>query len=92
MGLFRRKEESARLKREILKESIDFGNVIGSAFHSKVLYDQLKVKYHPDRFLDETMREKANTIFQRIVENKANYNALLLLKEQAEKELTFNND
>ena len=89
MGLFKRKDKSARLKQEILGETIDFGNVITSAFYAKGLYDELKVKYHPDRFLSEEMRAKANVIFQQIAENKENYEMLSLLKEQAEKELTI---
>lgn len=92
MGLFKKKDKSARLKREILNETIDFANVITSAFYAKGLYDELKIKHHPDRFLDETMKAKADNLFQQISENKENYNALIQLKEQAEKELTFNND
>ena len=92
MGWFSRKRKSSQLKRGILSEPIDFQNVITSAFHAKELYDTLKVKYHPDRFVDKTLKDKADKLFQQISANKENYNALMLLKEEAERELTLNND
>ncbi|MDL2320108.1 hypothetical protein LJC45_03135 [Alistipes sp. OttesenSCG-928-B03] len=87
-----RKSKTQKLKRDILKEDIDYGNIIISAFHAKSLYDELKVKYHPDRFYDKEMIAKANVIFQRITENKENFEMLTQLKELAESELTINDN
>lgn len=92
MGWFKRKDTPSTLRRNILNEKIDFGNLITSAFHAKALYDELKKKCHPDRFLDETMRAKADQLFQQITEHKEDYGSLLQLKEQAEKELMLNDD
>jgi len=74
----------------ILKEQIDFDNVMVSAFHAKPLYDELKVIFHPDRFINEEKNAMATEIFQSITENKENYKILLELKERAYKELINN--
>lgn len=51
---YRNKRKDANLidwKRKVKKEGdINFSNTLKSAFHAKELYDQLKVKCHPDRF------------------------------------------
>ena len=86
-GLFRKRNISKELRNNILNEKIDLGNIMKSAFHAKPLYDELKVKYHPDRFCNEEMKEKADKLFQQITGNKENYEILLRLKEQAEQEL-----
>src|SRR6056300_235597 len=39
-----------RFKEESLKQDVDFDNIINSSFNSIKLYDELKVKCHPDRF------------------------------------------
>ena len=90
MGLFNKRKISQELRQDVLNENIDFMNVMKSAFHAKALYDELKVKYHPDRFYDEDIKEIADKLFQQITESKEDYNALIQLKEQAEKELTLN--
>ena len=54
------------------------------------LYDLLKKKCHPDRFSTQPeLVEKATEIFALIVKNKYNHQALLELKERAEKELNI---
>lgn len=71
-------------------EPIDFTNVINSAFLSTELYDKMKVKCHPDRFVyDPAKQEKADDLFQRITQNRANYKALLQLKREAEETLNI---
>jgi len=90
-GLFRKRSVSKELRKNILIEKIDLGNIMKSAFHAKPLYDELKVKYHPDRFYDEKMKAKADKLFQQITESKGNHEILLQLKEQAERELSINN-
>lgn len=76
----------SEFKKKVMTEgNIDFSNTMMSAFHSKELYDKLKVKCHPDRFTqDPKLNSIATTLFQQIVENKNNYNKLLELKEQSE--------
>ncbi len=80
-----------RFKDESLKQEIDFGNIINSSFNSIQLYDELKVKCHPDRF--PTDKEKniiAENIFQEISKNKNNVKRLLELKEEAIQKLKIN--
>lgn len=68
-------------KQEILNSEADFENILNSSFNSKEVYDELKVKYHPDRFIDdENKRIIANQIFQEITENKYNFKKLQELK------------
>ena len=73
-----------RFKNESLKQEIDFGNIINSSFNSIQLYDELKVKCHPDRFpTDKEKNSIAENIFQEISKNKNNVKRLLELKEEA---------
>jgi len=80
-----------RFKNESLQQDIDFNNIINSSFNSIKLYDELKVKCHPDRF--PTDKEKnliAENIFQEIAKNKNNVKRLLELKEEAIQKLSIN--
>jgi len=80
-----------QFKTESLKQDIDFNNIINSSFNSIKLYDELKVKCHPDRF--PTDREKniiAENLFQEISKNKTNVKRLLELKEEAIQKLNIN--
>jgi len=80
-----------KFKDESLRQDIDFGNIINSSFNSIQLYDELKVKCHPDRF--PTDKEKniiAENIFQEISKNKNNVKRLLELKEEAKEKLNIN--
>lgn len=80
-----------QFKSESLKQEIDFNNIINSSFNSEKLYDELKVKCHPDRF--PTDKEKnliAENIFQQITKNKTNVKRLLELKEEAIQKLNIN--
>lgn len=75
-------------------EDTDFGDVFQSAFHAKEVYDELKVRCHPDRFVSSEEKQNiANELFQEITKNKNNYKKLVELKERATKELNivFNN-
>lgn len=89
--LFKRRnskfEKLRNLKREISGKEVDFTNILNSAFNSKELYDILKVKCHPDRFIDSNKNALANEIFQEISKNKNNIKKLEELKVRAEKEL-----
>ena len=80
-----------QFKSESLKQEIDFNNIINSSFNSEKLYDELKVKCHPDRF--PTDKEKnliAESIFQQITKNKTNIKRLLELKDEAIQKLNIN--
>nr|MBC7613260.1 molecular chaperone DnaJ [Pseudopedobacter sp.] len=80
-----------RFKNESLKEEIDFNNIINSSFNSLQLYDELKVKCHPDRFPTDVEKNSiAETIFQEISRNKNNVKRLLELKEEAIQKLNIN--
>lgn len=72
---------------EIINSEVDFQNIMRSSFEATALYNKLKVKYHPDRFLDQREKEIATNIYQEITANKHDYNKLLDIKEIAEKEL-----
>ena len=85
-----RNAEQEKLKKKMKSGNVDFDSVINSAFHSQEMYDLLKKKCHPDRFSTQPeLVEKATEIFALIVKNKYNHQALLELKERAEKELNI---
>jgi hypothetical protein len=80
-----------KFKKESLDQEIDFNNIINSSFNSKELYDELKVKCHPDLF--STDKEKnliAENLFQKITENQNNAKRLIELKEEAKQKLDIN--
>lgn len=69
-----RYEEMRKVKGEILKGEINFDNTFMSAFHSKELYNKLKVSCHPNRFApDEEKMKIADDIFQRMRKYETNY-------------------
>jgi len=57
-------------------------NVINSMFLCTPLYDKLKVKCHPDRFIDENQKAVAENLFQELQKHKYNYERLLELELQ----------
>ena len=70
------------------EEPVDFANIMNSAFLSADLYDKLKIKCHPDRFATDPHKQIiADNLFQRIIQNKANYKVLIQLKQEAEDSL-----
>jgi hypothetical protein len=80
-----------KFKKESLDQEIDFNNIINSSFNSKELYDELKVKCHPDLF--STDKEKnliAENLFQEITKNQNNAKRLIELKEEAKQKLDIN--
>lgn len=85
------KSERARFREKILSEEIDFSNVVSSSLLAKRLYDELKVKVHPDRFQDPEIITKATEIFQLVHQHKGDYDKLIQLKEQAYAELPIGN-
>jgi len=80
-----------QFKTDAKQRDIDFGNIITSSFHAKHLYDELKVKCHPDRFPNDNEKNKiALELFQEISKNKTNYKKLIELKELAKQKLNIN--
>lgn len=72
------------------ESSSEMTNVINSMFLCTPLYDKLKVKCHPDRFVnDDLLMKKADDIFKEISDNKRNYNRLKELADIAEKDLNI---
>lgn len=80
-----------KLKKESLSQDIDFDNIIDSSFNSSKIYDELKIRCHPDRFPNDLEKNKiANELFQKISRNKNNKKKLLELKEEAKEKLNVN--
>ncbi len=80
-----------KFKKESLEQEVDFNNIINSSFNSKELYDELKVKCHPDRFpTNEENNTIAENLFQEITKNQNNVKRLLELKEEAKQKLNIN--
>ena len=77
--------------RESIKSHVDFQNIINSSFHATEIYNELKVKCHPDRFIGDVEKNAtANRIFQEVTKNKMNYKRLQELKKEAEESLGIN--
>lgn len=81
-------KEDRDIKRNILDGEIDFDNIINSSHTSKSIYDDLKVKCHPDRFAqNDQMSIIAIDLFQKVIANKTNTKELLKLRSEIEKQL-----
>lgn len=88
---FSKDNAKMKYKTDAMKESVDFDNIMNSSFNSKQLYDQLKVRCHPDRFSTDPAKEKiADSLFQEVTKNKTNHKKLLELKEVAIEKLNIN--
>jgi hypothetical protein len=94
--LIARTTKMNNMKRDVKRkvkneEEIDFSNTLTSAFHAKELYDELKVKCHPDRYAtDEEKRIIADSLILQIAENKHNYKRLVELRDEAKQKLNIN--
>lgn len=89
---FFKKSERSKFREEVLSERIDFANVVSSSLLAKQVYDELKVKVHPDRFQDPETISRATELFQIIHQNKGDYSRLIELKELAYRELPIIED
>ncbi len=69
------------------EKAVDMDNVINSMFNSKMLYDMLKKKIHPDRFPDEDEKAIATDLATQLNEQKSNYEKLKEIKAIAEEKL-----
>lgn len=83
------KEEDINISdfRNEKSSEINMDELIESISKAKELYKHLSNKCHPDRFLDPDKNNKANVIFQQIVNSQRNYQKLLKIKDLAQKEL-----
>ena len=93
--LFAFRRGTTRVEKQKLRESIksyvDFQNIINNSFHATEIYNELKVKCHPDRFIGDVEKNAtANRIFQEVTKNKMNYKRLQELKKEAEESLGIN--
>ena len=70
-------------------QEISMDAVMNNLFLSKRLYDLLKVKCHPDRFIEPTQKEIATEIYQNITKYKTDYQQLLNIKEQVKEQLNI---
>jgi len=77
-------KKKTKIKNTTLKETnnVDFTNITHNWEKSKLLFDILKKKCHPDRFEADKV-QKATQIFQQVIKNKYNYSELLKIKEKA---------
>lgn len=79
-----RNEKFSKFKKEALKEEVDFRNILDSSFNAPKLYDELKKQCHPDRYVDDAIKNKAATeLSLEIAKNKDNIKRLKELKEEA---------
>ena len=53
----------------------------------QALFNQLKRECHPDRFLDENKKEKAEELFKLVMKHSTDYDALLGFQKRIETEL-----
>lgn len=91
LSLKRNQSLKRKLKKESLDNTIDFDNIINSSFNSTDIYNELKLKCHPDRFPNDIEKNTiAENLFQEITKNKNNIKQLLELKEKAKHELNIN--
>ena len=71
-----------RKKRKYLDDNTEMDNVIDSMFNSKPIYDELKVKCHPDLYLDKDKKESAQKLFQELQKSKHDIIAMKKLKPE----------
>ena len=72
ISLFSKKE-----KTKIEPSNSEMTNVVNSMFLCEPIYDKLKVKCHPDRFVDENQKSIAENLFQELQKHRYNYEKLL---------------
>ena len=87
----KRNQKPEQFDTTIIKESketaVDMDNVINSMFNSKMLYDMLKKKIHPDRFPDDAEKAIATDLATQLNEQHTNYEKLKEIKAIAEEKL-----
>lgn len=71
-------------RRNRVKTTDEAINVVKSFSDAKMLYKKLCSLCHPDRFLDDELKLKAQNIFQQVQESKYNYDELKKLEKVVE--------
>ena len=67
-------------RRNRVKTTDEAINVVKSFSDAKMLYKKLCSLCHPDRFLDDDLKLKAQTIFQLVQDSRYNYEELKKLE------------
>lgn len=78
---------SIEMSNELLtakNSKINTDELMSDIFKSKKLYEELIRVCHPDRFVDEGLKEYMTLQCQKITENKNNYQKLLIIKKEIE--------
>lgn len=76
------------LFQEYKDNDVDMNNLIESINKSKSLHKVLSKKYHPDKYLNQSTKMKAEELMKEINRNKTDYKKLLDLEDKAIKNLT----
>ena len=82
MGLFGKKKNN--MQKEVL---INYANLFSTMDKGQQLFNQLKIRCHPDRFVGTDKYDSAEELFKQVQAHSTDYEALLSLKERIEKEL-----
>lgn len=91
--LIKEKRRKSKLRKKIISDGSDYAvsakNIANSIAKSKLLYKELIVKVHPDKFLDDK-KHIANELSSRITKSKRNYNDLMSLKVEVDEFIANN--
>lgn len=68
-------------------DTTNFVSLFESMGKGQALFTQLKRKCHPDLFLEEKKKEKAEELFKLVMKHSTDYDALLILQKRIETEL-----
>lgn len=66
---------------------INYSSLFTSMEKGQQLFNQLKIRCHPDRFIGTNKQEIAEEIFKLVLENSTDYARLQQLKKRIENEL-----
>lgn len=65
-----------------------FFNNMGEMDNSKVLFKGLRVKLHPDKFVnDDSRKKKANELYNELLQNQYDFEKLLEIEKKVKNEL-----
>ena len=88
MGLFRKRKDCVKSEE---KPSINYTALFASMGKGQQLFNELKVRCHPDCFIGTDKQVLAEDLFKQVQANSTNYEKLLSLKEQIDNELYGHN-
>jgi len=83
----KKRKAKKELKTKILSQGqVDFTltakNIAQSMGKSKIFYQELATKVHPDKFLDERNKATATELFKKVENSRNNYSKLLELENE----------